>query len=128
MSLSLFKDPLLLLWTQRAGLAFVGAHLGRQSTVAPVLVIVPPILGGAAGAQPLGTVGQAHGTKTHLFQGHRKRKTLAQQVLDLGNEGKTLQCDRLRVWNLRFVFHESWFSAPKSSREENAFVGSLPPE
>src|SRR6266705_2075522 len=31
MSLGLFEDPLLLLSSQRAGLAFVGAHLGRQS-------------------------------------------------------------------------------------------------
>src|SRR5258708_27242351 len=71
--------------------------------------------------------GRLSGRRLTLFQGHRKRKTLAQEVLDLGNEGKTLQCERLRVRNLRFVFHESWFSAPKSSREENAFVGSLPP-
>src|SRR6266581_615390 len=126
MSLGLFEDPLLLLSSQRAGLAFVGAHLGRQSGEAPLLVIIPPIFDGARGAQPLAAVGQAHGTKAHLFQGRRKGKTLAQEVLYLGDEGKTLQCERLRVRNLRFVFHGNRSSAPKRSGEENPFVGSYP--
>lgn len=109
-------------------MAFVGAHLGRQRGEAALLVSIPPVFEGATGAQPLAAIGPVHRTKAHLFQGQRKGKTLAQEVLDLGEEGKTLQCGRLRVRNLRFVFHGGWFSAPQSAGEENPFVGSYPSE
>ena len=56
--LGLFEEPLLLLGCQRAGLAFVGAHLGQQRGEAPVLVSIPPVFQGAPGAQPLAAVGQ----------------------------------------------------------------------
>ena len=127
MSLSLFQNPLLLFRSHRAGLAFVGAHFGCKSGEAAFLINIPPVFDGPTGAETLAAVGQAHRTKAHLFQGHRKWKTLAQEVLDLGDEGKTLQCERLRVRNLRFLFHDGWFSAPKSSGEENPFVGSSAP-
>src|SRR5258708_6435372 len=68
---------------------------------------------------------QSQGTTAHLFQGHRKRKTLAQEVLNFGDERKTLQCERLRGRSLRFVFHGGWFSAPARAIEENPFVGWL---
>ena len=74
---------------EAAGLAFVGAGLGDQACKAAVLIVIPPVLDGAQGDQPLGAIGQAQRTKAHLFQGQRKRKTLAQEVLDFSDEGKT---------------------------------------
>src|SRR2546425_1356249 len=127
MSLSLFQNPLLLFHSEGAGPAFVDAHFGGESGEAAFLIIIPPVFDGPTGAEPLAAVGQTQWTKAHLFQGQRKWKTLAQEVLDLGDEGKTLQCERLRVRNLRLLFHDGWFSAPKSSGEENPFVGSSAP-
>ena len=124
MSLSLFQNPLLLFGSEGARPAFVDAHFGGESGEAAFLIIIPPVFDGATGAEPLAAVGQAHRTTAHLFQGHRKWKTLAQEVLDLGDEGKTLESDGLRVRKMRFFFHEGWCSAPKSSGEENPFVGS----
>ena len=110
--LSLFQDPLLLLGAQRAWPAAIGARLRRQRGKAAVLVVIPPIFNGAAGKEPLMAIGQAQRTKAHLFQGYRKRKTLAQEVLDFGYERKTLQGQRLRRRSVRFVFHDPWFIAP----------------
>src|SRR5436309_485530 len=94
-----------------------------ESGEAAFLIIIPPVFDGATGAEPLAAIGQAQRTKAHLFQGHRKWKTLAQEVLDLGDEGKTLESDGLRVRKMSFFFHEGWCSAPKTSGEENPFVG-----
>ena len=41
-SLGLLQNPLLLLGTQGARTAFIGAHLGDQSGTATVLIIGPP--------------------------------------------------------------------------------------
>ncbi len=73
-SLGLFEDPLLLLRRQGAGLAFIGAHLGRQSGETASLVVIPPVFEGATGEESLAAVGQVQRTKTHLFQGHRRGK------------------------------------------------------
>src|SRR6266446_8575008 len=126
MSLSLFQNPLLLFGSEGAGPAFVDPHFGGESGEAAFLIIIPPVFDGPTGAEPLAAIGQAQRTKAHLFQGHRKWKILAQEILDLGDESKTLQCERLRRRNLRFVFHADSFSALKSAGEENPFVGSYP--
>ena len=78
-------------------------------------------------AHRLGALGPAQRTKAHLFQGCREGKTLAQEVLNLGDEGKTLQGECLRGRNRRFVFHWGGFSAPSRRREANPFVGLYPP-
>lgn len=97
-SLGLFENPFLRLGAALAGLAFIGSGLGHQSGKAALLVVIPPVLKGATGEEALTAIGQSHRTRAHLFQGHRKRKTLAHEVLDFGDEGKTLQCERLQFW------------------------------
>src|SRR5438067_1985568 len=75
--LSLFQDPLLLLWGEGADLAFVRASFGAQGRKAAMLIVIPPVFEGAQSKNTLTAIGQAQRTTAHLFQGQRNRKTLA---------------------------------------------------
>ena len=125
--LGLLENPLLLLGTQGARTAFVGAHLGNQSGKAAELVIIPPIFDRAPSEESLTAIGQGHRGSTHLFQSHRKRKTLAQEVLDFGDEGKTLQGDGLGGGSFGFAVHGGGLNTPRAALKSNPFVGPLPP-
>jgi hypothetical protein len=107
MSLGLFQNPLLLLGRQGSRSAFIGPDLGNKSGKAAALVIIPPVFNRPWSKQPLSAIGQPNRRTGRLFQGYRKRETLAQKILDFSHEGKALQRERLRRGSFRFRVHDS---------------------
>src|SRR6516162_9841258 len=105
MSLGLFQNPLLLLGRQRSRSAFIGPHLGHQSGKAAALVIIPPVFNRPWSKQSLSAIGRGNRTTGRLFQGYRKRETLAQKVLDFSHESKPFQRERLRRGSFSFGVH-----------------------
>jgi len=108
MSLGLFQNPLLLLGRQRSRSAFISPHLGDQSGEAPALIIIPPVFNRPWSKQSLRAIGQRNWRTGRLFQGYRKRETLAQKVLDFSHEGKALQREHLRRGSFGFGVHDRW--------------------
>src|SRR5258708_36859527 len=91
MSLGLFEDPLLLLGSQRARLAFIGAHLGRQSGETAFLVSIPPILEGEADVEPRGIGGEGVQEEGQLLIGRLTGKSHAAKEVDFGEKRKNVK-------------------------------------
>jgi len=106
------EDPLLLLRSECAGKAAIGAGLGMERREAAVTEGIPPVLEGAQGDNELQAIGALDGDAGDHLQGRAERQALVDEVLDFGNQGETLQGQGLSVVGRAFFVHRPQFETP----------------